>query len=174
MFCGCCCKSTIYTLLPRPNSQHFASHNLKLFFLYKNCCVIIHIVLKSECCSQESNNNLGNYSMNSSIQFNPMFFHPHMIQNKSYREAMVLCGRQAQKLHMMTSSNGNIFRVTAICAGNSPVPGDFPAQRPVTRSFDNVFDLRLNTRLNKQSWGWWFETLLRPLWRHHNAYLYTC
>ena len=24
----------------------------------------------------------------------------------------------------------------AICAGNSPVPGDFPAQRPVTRSFD--------------------------------------
>ena len=24
----------------------------------------------------------------------------------------------------------------AICAGNSPVPGEFPAQRPVTRSFD--------------------------------------
>ena len=23
-----------------------------------------------------------------------------------------------------------------ICAGNSPVPGEFPAQRPVTRSFD--------------------------------------
>ena len=31
-----------------------------------------------------------------------------------------------------------------ICAGNSPVPGDFPAQRPVTRSFDVFFDLRLN------------------------------
>ena len=66
--------------------------------------------------------------------------------------------------YMMTSSNGNIFRVTALCAGNSPVPGDFPAQRPVTRSFD----LRLNKRLSKQSWGWWFETLPRPSWRHSN------
>ena len=31
----------------------------------------------------------------------------------------------------------------AICAGNSPVIGEFPAQRPVTRSFDVLFDLRL-------------------------------
>ena len=56
----------------------------------------------------------------------------------------------------------------AICAGNSPVPGEFPAQRPVTRSFDVFFDLRLNKRLSKQSWGWWFETLSHPLWRHRN------
>ena len=32
----------------------------------------------------------------------------------------------------------------AICAGNSPVPGEFPTQRPVTQSFDIFFDLRLN------------------------------
>ena len=32
----------------------------------------------------------------------------------------------------------------AICAGNSPAPGEFPAQSPVTRSFDVFFDLRLN------------------------------
>ena len=57
----------------------------------------------------------------------------------------------------------------AICAGNSPVPGEFPAQRPVTRSFDVFFDLRLNKRLSKQSWGWWFETPSCPLWRHSNA-----
>ena len=57
----------------------------------------------------------------------------------------------------------------AICEGNSPVPGEFPAQRPVTRSFDAFFDLRLNKRLSEQSWGWWFETLSRPLWRHRNA-----
>ena len=57
----------------------------------------------------------------------------------------------------------------AICAGNSAVPGEFPAQRPVTRSFDVCFDLRLNKRLSKQSWGWWFETLVRPLWRHSNV-----
>ena len=48
------------------------------------------------------------------------------------------------------------------------VPGEFPAQRPVTRSFDVFFDLRLNKRLSEQSWGWWFETLPRPLWRHSN------
>ena len=56
----------------------------------------------------------------------------------------------------------------AICAGNSPVTGKFPTQRPVTRSFDAFFDLRLNKRLSKQSWGWWFETLPRPFWRHSN------
>ena len=56
----------------------------------------------------------------------------------------------------------------AICAGNSPVPGEFPTQRPVTRSFDVYFDLRPNKWLSKQSWGWWFETLSCSLWRHRN------
>ena len=57
----------------------------------------------------------------------------------------------------------------AICAGNSPVPGEFPTQKPVTRSFDVYFDLRPNKRLSKQSWGWWFETLSCSLWRHRNG-----
>ena len=56
-----------------------------------------------------------------------------------------------------------------ICARNSSVNGEFPAQRPVTRSFDVFFDLGLNKRLCKQSWGWLFETLSRPLWRHCNV-----
>ena len=56
----------------------------------------------------------------------------------------------------------------AICAGNSPVTGKFPAQRPVTWSFDVFFDQRLYKRLSKQSWAWWFETPSRPLWRHCN------
>ena len=56
-----------------------------------------------------------------------------------------------------------------ICAGNPPVTGKFPAQRPVTLSFDVFFDLRLNKRLSKQSWGWWFETSSCPLWRHCNG-----
>ena len=42
----------------------------------------------------------------------------------------------------------------ALCAGKSPVTGEFPTKRPVTRSFDVFFDLRLNKRLSKQSWGW--------------------
>ena len=57
-----------------------------------------------------------------------------------------------------------------ICAGSSPVPGEVPAKRPVTRSFDVFFYLRLNKRLSKQSWGWRFETLSRPLWRQCNGW----
>ena len=60
----------------------------------------------------------------------------------------------------------------AICAGNSPAPGEFPPQRPVTRGFHVFFDLHPNKRLSKQSWGWWFETPSRPLWRHCNAALW--
>ena len=57
----------------------------------------------------------------------------------------------------------------AICAGNSPVTGEFSAQRPVTRSFDFFFDLRLNKRLDKHWWGWWFQAPSRSLWRHSNG-----
>ena len=56
----------------------------------------------------------------------------------------------------------------ALCAGKSPVSGEFPAQRSVTRSFDVFFDLPVSKRLSKQSLGWWFETLWRSLWRHRN------
>ena len=51
-----------------------------------------------------------------------------------------------------------------ICAGNSPVPGEFPTQRPMMRSFDVFFDLHPNKRFTKQWWGWWFETPSCPLW----------
>ena len=68
---------------------------------------------------------------------------------------------------MMTLSNRNIFHVTEHLCGEFTGPGEFPTQRPVTRSFDVFFDLRLNKRLSKQ-WGWWFEMPSRPLWRHHN------
>ena len=53
----------------------------------------------------------------------------------------------------------------ALCAGNSLVTGVIPAQRPVTRSFDVFFDLRVNKRLSKQSLCWWFVTPSRSLWR---------
>ena len=58
----------------------------------------------------------------------------------------------------------------AICAGNSPVTGEFPSQRPLTQSFDVFFGLRLNKWLSKQSWVWWFQTQSRPLWRRCNAF----
>ena len=57
----------------------------------------------------------------------------------------------------------------AICAVNSAVTDEFPAQRPVTRNFDAFFDLYLNERMSKQLWGWWFETPSHPLWRRSNT-----
>ena len=52
--------------------------------------------------------------------------------------------------YRMTSSNGSIFRVTGPLCGEFTGPGEFPTQRPVMRSFDVFFDLRLNKRLSKQ------------------------
>ena len=67
----------------------------------------------------------------------------------------------------------------ALCAGNSTVTGEFPAHRPVTRSFDVFYDLRLNQWLSIQSWCWLFETPSCTLWRHCDAkslthYLLNC
>ena len=56
----------------------------------------------------------------------------------------------------------------SLCAGNSPVTGEFPAQRPVARNCDVFFDLCLNKRLSKQSRRRVFETPSRSLWRHCN------
>ena len=44
-----------------------------------------------------------------------------------------------------------------------------PVNSPPKGQWRGVFlDRRLNKRLSKQSWGWWFETPSRPLWRHTN------
>ena len=59
----------------------------------------------------------------------------------------------------------------AFCAENSPFPGEFSTQRPVTRSFDVFFDLHLNKQLSKQSRGWWFETPSGSLWCKCNDFL---
>ena len=69
----------------------------------------------------------------------------------------------------MTSSIGKMSALLALCAGNSPVTGEFPSQRPVTRNFDIFLDLRPKKRLSKHSWGWSFETPSHSLWRHCNA-----
>ena len=37
-----------------------------------------------------------------------------------------------------------ISALLALCAGHSPVTGDFPAQKPLTRSFDIFFDQHRN------------------------------
>ena len=68
----------------------------------------------------------------------------------------------------MTSSNGNLFRVTG------PLCGEITGHRwiPLTKASEAelwfFFHLCLNKRLSKQSWGWWFETPSPSLWRHRN------
>ena len=70
--------------------------------------------------------------------------------------------------NIMMSSNGNIFCFIGPLWGDPPVTGGFPSQRPVTRSFDVIFDLHLNRWLSKQLWCQWFEMPLHSLWRPSN------
>ena len=104
---------------------------------------------------------------------NISLLHSHKINTKS--QSMTTCPNYCQHYlaylvswwrHQMETFSA----LLAICAGNSPVSGEFPAQRPVTGSFDVFFDLHPNKRLSKQWWGWWFETPSCPLWRHRNVY----
>ena len=99
----------------------------------------------------------------------------YTVNDKRWKYIFSICHQRCQRPKgwvsaMMTSSNGKkITALLPLCEGNPPVNGAFPSQRPVTRRFDVFFDLRLNKRLSKQSWGWWFETPSYPLWRHCNG-----
>ena len=57
----------------------------------------------------------------------------------------------------------------ALCAWNSPATGEFPHKGQWRGALMFPLICALNKRLSKQSWGWWFETLSRPLWPHCNA-----
>ena len=71
------------------------------------------------------------------------------LENVVCEMAVILSRSQCDK-PTMTASNGNIFCVTGPLCGEFTGPGEFPTQRPVTRSFDVFFHLRLNKRLSKQ------------------------
>ena len=117
-------------------------------------------------CRHQLQHRLQRYTFSSKFLWLALICNTHFFLRYHY-----ICSPRSRTLFwdiMMTSSDGNISALLAICAGNSPVPGEFPTQRPVTRSFDVFLDLRLNKRLSKQPWDWWFESLSRPLWRHRN------
>ena len=80
-------------------------------------------------------------------------------------ELMAVYGPLSYKIVrvMMASSNENILRFTGLLCGEFTDPG-----------FGVFFDLRLNKRLSKQSWGWWFETPSWSLWRHCNVEAHRC
>ena len=65
-----------------------------------------------------------------------------------------ITARHERAFFMMTSSNGNIFRVTGPLCGEFTGPGEFPTQRPVTRSFDVFFIcVRINGWVNNHEAG---------------------
>ena len=86
----------------------------------------------------------------------------HPLISSAWSSNELLCQGTTWWRHQMETFSA----LLAICAGNSPATGEFPAQRPATRNFDVFFDLRLNKRLSKQSWGWWPSYL-------HNGTSYT-
>ena len=83
------------------------------------------------------------------------------------------CRVRVQKIVMMTSSNGNIFGV------NGHICGEI--HRSPVNSSTKTSDAELwyflwsapEQKAGKQSWGWWFETSSRPLWRHCNVVHYS-
>ena len=70
----------------------------------------------------------------------------------------------------MTPSNQTFSALLAFCARNSPVTGEFPTQRPVTRRFD-VFLSVPEPIVEQKKKRRWFETPSSSLWRHVDAYL---
>ena len=71
--------------------------------------------------------------------------------------------------YLMTHHQMETFSaLLALFAGNSPITGDVPPQRPVTRGFDVFLDLRMKKRLVKHSRRRWFETSSHSLWCHCN------
>ena len=67
-----------------------------------------------------------------------------------------------RRLNLLNNSYNTWRRhqMETFSAVNSPHKGQWRG------AFNVFFDLRLNKWLSKQSWGWRFETLSRPLWRH--------
>ena len=86
--------------------------------------------------------------------------------HNSWRQSIITT---VHRMSMMTSSNGNIFRVTGPLCGEFTGHWWIPLKKASDAELWYLFILCLNKRLSKQSRGWWFETLSRPLWRHCNA-----
>ena len=102
------------------------------------------------------------------IFFIPMVWFPWS-ETRTIRFADAYIGHSSSICSWWRHQMETFSALLVICAGNSPVLGEFPAQKPMTRSSDVFFDLRQNKRLSKQSWGWWFQTLSHPLWHHRNV-----
>ena len=89
-----------------------------------------------------------------------------------YHESASQTGGNDEQLYMMTSSNGNIFRVTGHLCGEFTGPWWIPRTKASDEELWCFLWSASHKRLSKQSPGWWFETPSRPLWRHCNELAY--
>ena len=131
-------------LLPRRLSNIRAIAQLRTHNLQTNSRVVDDLRRMTQCNDSEGSPTYGTF------HFVLISFFFDTIKGLSPRHAFCK--------DMMTSSNGSIFRVAGPLGGKFTVTGEFASQRPLTRSFDIFFDMRLNKRLSKPSWCWYFET----------------
>ena len=90
------------------------------------------------------------------------------VRNRKWHKDEYVWDIQNVNNNMMTSSNGNIFRVTGHLCGVLTVHRWIPHTKASDAELWCFFDLLLNKRVGKQWRGWWFEASSRPLWRHCN------
>ena len=91
------------------------------------------------------------------VQIKYIYIHNQILNSEKTAHTAIL--RANHDDHQMETFSA----LLALCAGNSPVTGEFCSQGPVAGSFGVFFDLRLNKQLSKQSRRKWFETPSRPL-----------
>ena len=72
------------------------------------------------------------------------------------------------RISMMTSLNGNISALLALCEGIHQSPVDSSPKGQWRGALVFPSNVRLNKRLSKHSRRQWFETPWRSLWRHCN------
>ena len=106
-------------------------------------------------------------TLSHSLHYSAVFY-KHNFTRGLFR-ALKYCVKSQDSISWWRHQMEPFFALLALCAGKSPVTGEFSAQRSVTRSFDVFFDVRLNKWLSKQSRGWCFDTPPSSLWRHCNV-----
>ena len=84
-----------------------------------------------------------------------------LVQGKGYDTLI-------SRAHNYSASHNTMTNCESICDMRYEIWW-FTAQKSLMRNFDVLFDLRLNQRSIKQSWGWWFETPSNPLSRRCNG-----
>ena len=138
------------------NSKAVAEKDKTHFGPLEQCAILTDLLSPLHCVSHPLPNTITGYSKACQYKIESMSILADV------RRHVLYCPWWRHQMEIFSS-------LLTICAEKTTVTGEFPAQRPVTRSFDVFFGQPMNTWLGKQWWGWWFKTPPRPLWRHCNA-----